>query len=130
MSRFSDERSAIEAALTAASISNIMRNKEEIPKSLPCAIVTLNEERGIRGTVKQYTDTEVDWTVYIVVNAQNVDDPDKTLHELKEKFREKYILGMGRDLPVVQFYSGRVDGARLVRIAKIELLKSGSRAGS
>ena len=33
---------------------------------------------------------------------------------------------MNRDLPSVEYYTSRIDGTRLVRIAKIDLLKAGT----
>jgi len=59
-----------------------------------------------------------------------VDDPDSDLYQLKEKFRSFYLKLMNRDLPSVEYYTSRIDGTRLVRIAKIDLLKSGIGASS
>ncbi|GAB1467609.1 hypothetical protein MASR2M64_02840 [Candidatus Cloacimonadota bacterium] len=75
-------------------------------------------------------DTDIAWTVFLIVNAQNVSDPDAELYELKEKFRAVYVKIMNRDLPSIEYYTSRIDGTRLIRIAKIDLLKSGTRAGS
>jgi len=105
-------------------------NKDNIPKSLPCAILILDSEVGKQGTSRQYVDTDIAWTVFLIVNAQKVSDPDAELYELKEKFRASYVKLMNRDLPSVEYYTSRIDGTRLVRIAKIDLLKSGTGAGS
>ncbi len=37
---------------------------------------------------------------------------------------------MNRDLASIEYYTSRIDGSRLVRIAKIDLQKSGTGAGS
>ncbi len=124
------ERAAITAALNQAEITNVLYNKDEIPKSLPAAIITLESETGKNGTSKRFTDTDLGWSVFLIVNAQNAIDPDGDLYTLKESFREKYLGTMGRDFPAIEYYSGRIDGARLVRIAKISLLRSGIGAGS
>lgn len=125
-----DERTKIAAALETAKISSVLYNKDDIPKSLPAAIVTLDNETGKNGTVRQYVTTDLSWTVYIVVNAQGVADPDSVLYGLKEDFRAAYIAQSGRDIPEIEYYTGRIDGARLVRIAKLSLLRSGKGAGS
>ena len=130
MSKMTSERSAITAALNKAEITNVLYNKDDIPKLLPAAIVTLESETGKNGTSKRFTDTDLAWSVFLIVNAQNVADPDGALYTLKESFRKTYIGTMGRDFPAIEYYSGRIDGARLVRIAKISLLRSGIGAGS
>jgi hypothetical protein len=68
--------------------------------------------------------------VFLIVNASNERDPDARLYELKESFRENYQRAMYRDIPEVEYYTSRIDGSRLVRIAKINLLKSGTGAGA
>lgn len=128
--KFLSERGNITAALSSANIKTIQYSKDEIPKSLPCAIVILDSETGIKGTSRQYTSTDIAWTVFLIINAQNISDPDDVLYKLKEQFRGFYLTQMNRDLPSVEYYTSRIDGARLVRIAKIDLLKSGSGAGS
>jgi len=130
VSKMTTEREAIKAALNSAEISTVLFNKDEIPKSLPAAIVTLEAETGKNGTSRQYVNTYLAWSVYLIVNAQGVADPDGYLYTLKEGFRKYYIAGMGRDFPQIEYYTGRIDGARLVRIAKISLLRSGTGAGS
>ena len=90
----------------------------------------LDSETGKNGTSRQFVSTDIAWTVFLIVNAHNVDDPDSDLYKLKEKFRSFYQKLMNRDLPSVEYYTSRVDGSRLVRIAKIDLLKSGTGAGA
>jgi hypothetical protein len=130
MSKMTDERNVIVAALETAKLATIMFNKDDVPKSLPAAIITMDRESGKNGTSRQYVTTDLAWTVYLVVNAQGVTDPDSELYNLKELFRAAYISGMGRDIPETEYYTGRIDGARLVRIAKLSLLRSGKGAGS
>ena len=128
--KFIAERDRIVDALKFSDIPTIQFNKDAIPKQLPCAIVILDSETGKNGTSRQYVSTDLAWTVFLIVNAQNVDDPDNDLYLLKEKFRSFYQKLMNRDLPSVEYYTSRIDGTRLVRIAKIDLLKSGTGAGS
>ena len=128
--RFMAERKRIEDALKFCDIPTIQFNKDSIPKQLPCAIVILDSETGKNGTSRQFVNTDIAWTVFLIVNAHNVDDPDSDLYQLKEKFRTFYMKLMNRDLPSVEYYTSRIDGSRLVRIAKIDLLKSGTGAGA
>ena len=128
--KFIAHRNRIVDALKFSDIPTIQFNKDAIPKQLPCAIVILDSETGKNGTSRQYVSTDLAWTVFLIVNAQNVDDPDNDLHLLKEKFRAIYLKLMNRDLPSIEYYTSRIDGTRLVRIAKIDLLKSGTGAGS
>ena len=128
--KFIADRNRIVDALKFSDIPTIQFNKDAIPKQLPCAIVILDSETGKNGTSRQYVSTDLAWTVFLIVNAQNVDDPDNDLYLLKEKFRAMYLKLMNRDLPSVEYYTSRIDGTRLIRIAKIDLLKSGTGAGS
>lgn len=128
--KYQAERSRISQALKLAGAAETLYNKDNIPKSLPCAILILDSETGKQGTSRQYVNTDIAWTVFLTVNAQNVADPDSALYQFKERFREHYLNLMNRDLPSIEYYTSRIDGTRLVRIAKIDLLKQGSGAGS
>ncbi len=128
--KFIADRNRIVDALKFCDIPTIQFNKDSIPKQLPCAIVILDSETGKNGTSRQFVSTDIAWTVFLIVNAHNVDDPDSDLYLLKEKFRTFYLKLMNRDLPSVEYYTSRVDGSRLVRIAKIDLLKTGTGASS
>ena len=128
--KFIADRNRIVDALKFSDIHTILFNKDSIPKQLPCAIVILDSETGKNGTSRQFVNTDIAWTVFLIVNAHNVDDPDSDLYQLKAKFRTFYLKLMNRDIPSVEYYTSRVDGSRLVRIAKIDLLKSSSGAGA
>ncbi len=128
--KFIADRNRIVDALKFCDIPTIQFNKDSIPKQLPCAIVILDSETGKNGTSRQFVNTDIAWTVFLIVNAHNVDDPDSDLYQLKERFRTFYIKLMNRDLPSVEYYTSRIDGSRLVRIAKIDLLKVGYGAGA
>ena len=130
LEKFIFQRDRITQALNLSGISEVMYNKDNIPKSLPCAILILDSETGKHGTSRQYVDTDIAWTVFLIVNAQKVSDPDAVLYALKEKFRGFYQELMNRDLPSIEYYTSRIDGTRVVRIAKIDLLKSGTGAGA
>ena len=123
LEKFQSERSRITQALNLAGVSEVHFNKDNIPKSLPCAIVILDSETGKNSTSRRYVDTDIAWTVFLIVNAHNAPDPDNDLYLLKEGFRKIYISLMNRDLPSIEYYTSRIDGTRLVRIAKIDLLK-------
>ena len=128
--KFIADRNRIVDALKFSEIPTIQFNKDNIPKQLPCAIVILDSETGKNGTCRQFVSTDIAWTVFLIVNAHNVDDPDSDLYQLKERFRTFYLKLMNRDIPSVEYYTSRVDGSRLVRIAKIDLLKVGNGASS
>jgi len=128
--KFIADRNRIVDALKFSDIPTIQFNKDAIPKQLLCAIVILDSETGKNGTSRQYVSTDLAWTVFLIVNAQNVSDPDSDLYQLKEKFRSFYLKLMNRDLPSVEYYTSRIDGTRLVRIAKIDLLKAGTGASA
>lgn len=124
VAKFEMERESIRQALIDANVKEVMYNKDEILKTLPAAIVILDGETGRNGTVRRYVDTDLAWSVYLVVNATKAADPDKDLYELKETFRGKYQEAMYRDIPEVEYYTSRVDGARLVRVARLVLVPS------
>jgi hypothetical protein len=130
LEKFIFQRDRIAQSLNLAGITEVLYNKDNIPKVLPCAILILDSEAGKHGTSRQYVDTDIAWTVFLIVNAQNVTDPDAILYALKEKFRSFYLKLMNRDIPSIEYYTSRVDGTRLVRIAKIDLLKVGSGASA
>lgn len=127
---FAEQRINIVKSLLDAGVATIQFNKDAVPKQLPCGIVILDSETGKNGTSRQFVSTDLAWTVFLIVNAQNEDDPDNDLYLLKEKFRANYQRLMKRDLPSLEYYTSRIDGARLVRIAKIDLLKVGTGASS
>jgi hypothetical protein len=128
--KYQAERNRITEALTLAGVAELLYNKDNIPKKLPCAILILDSETGKHSTSRQYVNTDIAWTVFLIVNAQNVQDPDSELYSLKEKFRDHYLKLLNRDLPSVEYYTSRIDGTRLVRIAKIDLLKVWTGAAS
>lgn len=130
LEKFISQRDRITQSLNLAGITEVLYNKDNIPKVLPCAILILDSETGKHGTSRQYVDTDIAWTVFLIVNAQNVSDPDAILYAFKEKFRSFYLKLMNRDIPSIEYYTSRVDGTRLVRIAKIDLLKAGTGAGA
>jgi len=123
LERFLSERQKIQSALEAANVATIQYNKDDIPRALPAAIITLTQENGKNGTSRRYVDTDLFFTVFLVVNAQNVLDPDTALYQLKEAFRSAWQTAAGKDFHQIDYYTSRLDGSRLVRIAKIDLTK-------
>lgn len=130
LDKFIAQRALIVQCLQESGISTILFNKDSIPKLLPCAIVILDNEDGTKGTCRQFTSTDIAWTVFLIGNGQNADDPDFDLYKLKEQFRDNLIKLASRDIPHIEYYTSRIDGTRLVRIAKIDLLKSGTGTAS
>lgn len=131
LEKFKAERAAITKALEdMRTVGTIQYNKDDVPKSLPAAIIILESEQGKNATAKRFCDTDIAWTVYLIVNAHNVADPDTALYTLKESFRDKYLAALGRDFPNVEYYSTRSDDARPVRVAKITINKPGIGASS
>ena len=90
------ERQAIVAALEKAGIHSILLNKDSVPTDLPAAIVALNTETGKLGTSRRFASSDLDFSVYIVVNAHEVRDPDADLYHYKEAFREAYRAAMAK----------------------------------
>lgn len=128
--KFESERAGIRKALVEAGLAAVLFNKDEIPKDLPAAMVILDTETGKNGTARRFVSTDIAWTVYLIVNATKAADPDFELYRLKEKFREKYQAALYRDIPEIEYYTSRLDGARLVRVARLALLRSGTGAGA
>ncbi len=100
LERFIKQRDDIVKTLQTCSIPIILFNKDSIPKQLPCAIVILDSEDGTKGTCRQFTSTDIVWTVFLIVNAQNTNDPDFNLYKLKEQFRNNLIKLANRDIPL------------------------------
>ncbi|MDD3535170.1 MAG: hypothetical protein PHC50_03375 [Candidatus Cloacimonetes bacterium] len=117
-------RSQITTALqNTPDIKSIMYSNSDIPKSLPAAIVTLESETGMAKTARRYLSSDFSFTVHLIVNAHNVADPDADLYTLKEAFRTAWQDAAARDFSFVEYYTSRIDGARLVRIARISIQK-------
>ena len=62
--KYQAERNRISEALKLAGVAEILYNKDNIPKNLPCAILILDSETGKHGTSRQYVDTDIAWTVF------------------------------------------------------------------
>lgn len=123
--KFEAERDQIIGALGKAGIETIILTTDIVPKSFPAAILSLREEAGTHATARQYRDTDLGWTVFLVIDATPAiqADPDAALYALKESFRGHYIDLVGKDFPKVEYYPANAD-ARKVRIARIELGKA------
>lgn len=128
--KFLFERETLRQALLSAGLATVLYNKDDIPKDLPAAILILDSETGKKPTNRRYADTDLAWSVFLLVNATKAEDPDAELYALKEAFRTAYQAALYRDIPEIEYYTSRVDGARLVRVARISLLKRGTGAAS
>jgi hypothetical protein len=121
---FLADRQRIVDALNRAGIAEVRFHKDDLPKTFPCAVVVLDTEDGLLPTGRQYLESRLGWTIYLVVDAFQKADPDADLYQLKEDFRSKYIGLLGRDFAHIDYYSARAD-ARPVRIAKLTTSKGG-----
>jgi hypothetical protein len=124
LEKFTRQRGRLVEALNAAGIKYVLFNAFTIPKGLPCAVVELGAEEGQLPTGRQFLEAKLDWTLYLVVNAEGVADPDSVLYTLKEAFRDEHLKNHGKDFSHVEFYVSRIDGSREVRIAKITGVKA------
>lgn len=123
--KFEAERTQIIEALGKAGIETILLTVDIVPKSFPAAILTLRQETGTHATARQFRDSDLGWTVFLVVDATPAvhQDPDADLYALKESFRKHYIELANNDFPRVEYYPANAD-ARKVRIARIETGKA------
>lgn len=123
---FATERDKLVNALQQAGLADIRFNRDDLPKTLPAALVTLESEDSRLATGKRYLETTPVWAIHLIVNAHQAVDPDADLHALKEAFRAAYIALNGKDFAHIDYYSARLDGARSVRVARLSTGKGGS----
>lgn len=116
--RYRAERNKLEQALIAAGITEVEFSQFVIPKALPAAIVVIESEKGKNPSRNRYNASDLNWSVYIIVNAKNDNDPDLALFEKKELFRQETIETMGMDWETTDYYPSRVE-TREVRIAHL-----------
>jgi len=122
---FLNRRNKIKQCLLDAGIheDNILFTQELIPEGLPAGIIALEDEAGKNGTNRQYTSTELDFTIYLVVDAHDIIDPDLDVFTLKEAVRTSYKSLLNKDFPKVTYYPSRYKTTQKVRIAKIATVK-------
>lgn len=123
MSVMTEERAGIVKALNAAQISSVLYAKEAVPQSFPAAIVVLATEEGTKATAMRFIETELSWSVYLVISALNNSDPDIDAYDLKEAFRMALVTEVGKDVGFVDYYNSQCDG-RPVRVARMDIVKS------
>ena len=99
--------------------NNISFDKESIPSSFPSAMVILEGESGILKTNKRFLEEVYNISIFLIINAEKVTDPDVEIMILKEAFRVQYQLLLKKDFPKVEYYNARADSGRKVKIAKI-----------
>jgi hypothetical protein len=118
---FQITRAHIVTALKNAGIgeSNISFDKESIPTAFPSAMVILEGESGILKTNKRFLEEIYNISIFLIINAEKVTDPDVEIMILKEAFRVQYLLLLKKDFPKVEYYNARADSGRKVKIAKI-----------
>lgn len=122
---FLEHRNKLKQCLLDAGIleDNILYSQELIPEGLPAGIIALCDETGKNGTSRQYAATELDFIIYLVVDAQDVADPDLDAYRLKEVVRTSYKELLHKDFPKVTYYPSRYKAAQRIRIARIETVK-------
>lgn len=118
---FQITRTHIVKALKNAGIqeNNISFDKESIPTAFPSAMVILEGESGILKTNKCFLEEVYNISIFLIINAEKVTDPDVEIMILKEAFRVQYQLLLKKDFPKVEYYNARADSGRKVKIAKI-----------
>ncbi len=118
---FQITRAHIVNALKNAGIgeNNISFDKESIPTAFPSAMVILEGESGILKTNKRFLEEVYNISIFLIINAEKVTDPDVEIMILKEAFRVQYQLLLKKDFPKVEYYNARADSGRKVKIAKI-----------
>ena len=118
---FQITRAHIVTALKNAGIveNNISFDKESIPTAFPSAMVILEGESGILKTNKRFLEEVYNISIFLIINAEKVSDPDVEIMILKEAFRVQYQLLLKKDFPKVEYYNARADSGRKVKIAKI-----------
>ena len=92
VTQFTEKRANIVTDLQTAGISesNILFNRNSIPKAFPAAVVVSNEELGKKKTRYGFVEVDTNFDIYLIVNAHNIADPDTALYQLKEDFRDAY----------------------------------------
>lgn len=118
---FQITRTHIVKALKKAGIqeNNIYFDKESIPTTFPSAMVILEGESGILKTNKHFLEEVYNISIFLIINAEKVTDPEVEIMILKEAFRVQYQLLLKKDFPKVEYYNARADSGRKVKIAKI-----------
>jgi hypothetical protein len=118
---FQITRTHIVKALKNAGIEekNISFDKESIPTAFPSTMVILEGESGILKTNKHFLEEVYNISIFLIINAEKVTDPDVEIMILKEAFRVQYQLLLKKDFPKVEYYNARADSGRKVKIAKI-----------
>jgi len=118
---FQITRAHIVTALKNAGIgeNNICFDKESIPTAFPSAMVILEGESGILKTNKRFLEEVYNFSIFLIINAEKINDPDVEIMIIKEAFRVQYQLLLKKDFPKVEYYNARADSGRKVKIAKI-----------
>jgi len=118
---FQITRAHIVKALKNAGIveNNISFDRESIPTAFPSAMVILEGESGILKTNKRFLEEIYNISIFLIINAEKISDPDVEIMILKEAFRVQYQLLLKKDFPKVEYYNARADSGRKVKIAKI-----------
>jgi len=118
---FQITRAHIVKALKNAGIveNNISFDRESIPTAFPSAMVILEGESGILKTKKRFLEEIYNISIFLIINAEKISDPDVEIMILKEAFRVQYQLLHKKDFPKVEYYNARADSGRKVKIAKI-----------
>jgi hypothetical protein len=113
---------AVEVAFTAVyskdETLSLLYNEFKIPETLPAAIIVRDKKTGILGTARRYIEHEHGFVIYLIVDAQDVEDPDSDIDDFEVAFNAAYVAEFGKDYQGVEYYPSRVD-AREVRVAKI-----------
>jgi hypothetical protein len=123
---FLNHREQIRQSLIQGGVpaENILLNQNILPDALPAGIIALKTETGINGTSRRYPETELNFVIYLIVDAQDVEDPHLDAYRLKEAVRDVYREKLHSDFTKVDYYPSRIRSTQDVMIARIQTLGS------
>jgi len=121
LENFYNERDKIVQACIAAEgliSTDVYYSEFAIPKALPAVMITLHDEKDEDLASSGYQDNAYHFNLFVIVNAQDVADPDTVIVTLFELIRAKYKLNKFHDFQNIDVYFSRLEGTREVRILK------------
>lgn len=117
---FYNERDKIVQACIGAEIDsgNIHYSEMIVPPELPAVIVTMHDEKDHDLASNGYQDNVYHFNIFVIVNAQDVADPDTVVVTLFETIRAQYKNNKFHDFHDIEVYFSRTRSAQEVRILK------------
>lgn len=117
---FYDERDKIVQACIAGGITSTLVYYSEfvIPTDLPAVMITMHDEKDEDLASSGYQINAYHFNLFVIVNAQDITDPDTVVVTLFEAIRAQYKLNKFHDFHDIEVYFSRLEGSREVRILK------------